>query len=95
MRERWGTIRVMPILTLLLSLGCAPPVPQSAACVAYVGCVEAIDLARGGTTNLARFEAGGDCWGSPLAGELCDRACTSGLEFLQERQPALPEECAP
>lgn len=79
----------------LLLAACAPEVVQTEACAAFVTCQAARDAADGTTTDVARFTAGGDCWGSPAGAELCDHACDNGLAFLRERYPALPAECAP
>ena len=69
---------------------------QSASCAQYVACVAAMDATSGTETNLLRFEPEGSCWGFSQAGfDLCDRACTDGLAFVQERYTAPPEECRP
>lgn len=75
--------------------GCEPEkLEQSAACAQYVACVAALDTSSGTETNLLRFEPEGACWGFSQAGfDLCDRACTDGLAFVQERYTAPPEEC--
>jgi hypothetical protein len=79
---------------LLLLLGCAE-VSQTPTCEEYVACLGARDEARGTTTDMLRFEAQGDCWGSPAGADLCDRACTNGLAWLQESETDLPEACSP
>lgn len=78
------------ILTLLLA--CAPEVVQTPACAEFVACVEATDASRGTTTDVVRFQPGGDCWGSPAGSELCDHACVNGLPIQKAR---FPDVCAP
>ncbi len=73
---------------------CAGGVDQSSACASYVACIEARDDAMGIETNLERFRASGDCWGSEEGGELCTKSCERGLEFYAE-QAGAPGECAP
>jgi hypothetical protein len=69
---------------------------QSASCAQYVACIAAMDATRGTETDLLRFAPEGSCWGFSEAGfDLCDRACTDGLAFVQERYTAPPEECLP
>lgn len=76
--------------------GCwGSPVPQEASCAAYVTCVRALDVRDGEETNVARFVEGGFCWNNPTLAEGCSRACTRGLAWLRERDPALPAECQP
>lgn len=81
-------------LPLLLLFACAD-VSQSPACATYVSCVEARDAARGSSTDLLRFQPDGECWGTPAGADLCDRACTNGLAWLQESETDLPEVCTP
>jgi hypothetical protein len=80
---------------LLLLLACATAVPQTDACASYVACVQATDAARATTTDVLRFDAGGDCWGGPAGAELCDRACIRGLELHAARFPEQAEACTP
>ena len=79
---------------LFLLFACAEEVVQTPACAAYVACVEATDAARGTSTDLLRFQPGGDCWGSPAGAELCDHACDNGLVFQAKRFPS-QAECQP
>lgn len=83
----------MPMLLLLL-LACATEVTQTAACAAFVSCAQARDAQLGLETDVARFDAAGDCWGSPAGQDLCNEACENGLAFLNERYAGLPTECA-
>lgn len=78
---------------IVLLLACAPEVVQTPACVQFVACQGARDAVSGDPTDLARFDVGGDCWGSPAGQELCDHACVNGLAFLRERYADLPAEC--
>lgn len=78
---------------LLLLLACAE-VTQTPACERYVACLDARDAARGTTTDMLRFEAAGDCWGTPAGADLCDRACANGLTWLLESETDLPEVCS-
>lgn len=82
------------IVTLVLALACAPEVTQTSACAALVTCTQARDIQLGLETDVARFDAAGDCWGSPAGQELCNMACENGLTFLRERYTGLPAECA-
>ncbi|MDF1562280.1 MAG: hypothetical protein P1V51_04505 [Deltaproteobacteria bacterium] len=82
------------ILLAVLVSGCGQE-EQTAACAAFVICVEARDEQGGRTTDLERFREGGACWGSRPGQTLCDRACTRGLAFLRERYTPLPEACTP
>ena len=79
---------------LLLLFACASEVVQTSACADFVACQAARDAVSGVPTDVARFDAGGDCWGSPAGQELCDHACENGLVFLRERYADLPAECA-
>ena len=79
---------------LMLLFACAPEVVQTPACDRFVACQSARDAASGTPTDVARFAADGDCWGTPAGQELCDRACVNGLAFLRESYPNLPTECA-
>lgn len=79
---------------LMLLLGCAEEVTQTPACERYVACLDARDEQRGTTTDMLRFEAEGDCWGSPAGADLCDRACSNGLSWLLESETDLPEVCS-
>lgn len=79
---------------LLILLACADPPAQTEACRDYVACLAARDAVLNITTDAARFEAGGDCWGGLEEGALlCDRACAAGLEWLRGAEPGLPGEC--
>lgn len=69
-------------------------VTQTPACASFVACAIARDAELGLETDVARFDAAGDCWGSPAGQQLCDEACDNGLTFLRERYSALPPECA-
>jgi hypothetical protein len=80
------------MLLLTLLLGCAE-VTQTPSCADFVACVDARDAADGAETDTLRFEPTGDCWGSPDGQALCDRACSSGLEWLRESYDDLPEAC--
>lgn len=88
---------------LLASLGCVVltgcgevALEQTPACASYVACIAAKDSVAGTTTNVARFEPDGACWGfSEAAVSLCDRACSAGLSFVREREPGAPSECQP
>lgn len=80
-------------MLFLLLLACAEVV-QTPACAAFVSCVRASDAAQGITTDLARFEPEGECWGTPAGADLCDRACVNGLGFHARRFPDVTA-CAP
>lgn len=80
---------------LLLLFACAADVSQTPACVSFVACSAARDVQLGLETDVARFGASGDCWGSPAGQQLCDEACDNGLTFLRDRYADLPTECAP
>lgn len=77
---------------LLLLFAACTEVVQTPACADYVACVQATDASRNTTTDVLRFQPEGDCWGTPAGAELCDRACTNGLAFHQQRFPGV---CAP
>ena len=70
------------------------PVAQSPDCAAYVACVQAEDKAAGRATDLARFAAGGPCWGNEDIGALCTRACGKALDRIAAREPGAPRECS-
>lgn len=78
-------------MALLFLLACSPEAAQTEACARFVSCVHARDPA----VDTLRFEAAGDCWGSPAGADLCDRACVNGLAFLRSAEPTLPDACAP
>lgn len=90
----WLQMRILCTLALLLA-ACGSQQPQAASCHRYVACIEALDAARGGTTDLARFADSGDCWGSAGGAELCAGACERGLERMRSRVAGLPRECLP
>jgi hypothetical protein len=88
--------RLIFALILLVSsvgAGCTEAVTQSEDCAAYVECVRAIDARDGVETDVERFEADGDCWGSDEGATLCDRACTRGADYLRRQSGPLPQEC--
>lgn len=85
-------LRNLWIISVLLA-GCAEGT-QTEACRAYLDCLAARDQQLGITTNAARFESDGACWGSPTGAELCDTACVRGLEFIGGTDDA-PTECTP
>jgi|GEM_PF-1311929 len=72
--------------------GCAT-VSQSEACKKYVACLSARDAKLGVSTDVKRFENGGACWGGPEGADLCTRACSSGLSWLQKSYTSLPSAC--
>lgn len=76
-------------------IACAADVSQTPACASFVACSTARDAQLGLETDVARFDAAGDCWGSAAGQKLCDEACDNGLAFLRERYPDLPDACAP
>ena len=86
---------LLAITLCLFASGCSGPVEQRTACAEYVSCIAARDGLRGSTTNVHRFEADGDCWGSPEGADLCETSCVNGLAFLRDREQNLPEECSP
>lgn len=90
-------VRAGLVAGLLVASACSDPVAQTTSCETFVACVKARDVRDkvSAPTDAARFEANGDCWGSPAGSLLCDRACTSGLAFLREKEPSLPKECTP
>lgn len=92
----WNTA-TFSFIALGFLQSCAPDdFTQSEACGRYVACVSALDEAAGLVTDTARFAPEGSCWGFSQAGfDLCDRACTAGLAFIQERYDEVPGECAP
>lgn len=94
--RRWMAMTAALSLLGLLG-GCGEEkLEQSASCAQYVACVGAMDATSGTETDLLRFEPEGSCWGFSEAGfDLCDRACTKGLAFVQERYNTPPEECRP
>ena len=73
-------------------IGCADP-KQSSECAQYVSCVRAMDESEGVTTNAARFEPEGACWGGPEGAALCTRACSGGLDYIKAAYADLPEAC--
>lgn len=84
-------MRFAPLLLLVACGGEVEPTPE---CVAYVQCLQARDVARGRSTDMERFEAGGACWGSHEAAEFCSGGCERGLVWLREAEAgALPQEC--
>jgi hypothetical protein len=94
--ERKGGLPMRMVCTLtLLFAACGSQQPQAEACHRYVACIGALDAARGGTTDLARFADSGDCWGSAGGAELCAGACERGLERMRTRVTGLPMECLP
>ncbi len=74
---------------------CASGEAQSEDCAAYVQCLAARDQVLGSTTNVARFQADGACWGSIPGAEACDHACRRGLDWLRSHESGLPEVCKP
>lgn len=81
------------LLAAALAVGCGDT-RQTEACRVYVDCIQALDLVQGRSTDLARFEAEGACWGGTTEGrDACDRACDQGLTWLQAHQEPLPEDC--
>jgi len=85
----------MLLVAILGMPGCRSPVDQSAACADYVACIQARDAEQGVSTNLDRYLAGGDCWGNAEIGDLCDRSCENGLDWLRSAEATLPEACLP
>jgi hypothetical protein len=84
----------MRYMLLLLTLSaCDTSVEQTPACAEWVSCIDARDAQLGVTTDNDRFIAGGDCWGNPEIGDLCDKACAAGMEQMQGMYDDLPEEC--
>jgi len=81
-------------MLMLFLIACAEVV-QTPACAQFVACVQANDEMRGTSTDLLRFEPGGDCWGTPAGSDLCDRACVNGLVFHRVQYPTGPDVCAP
>lgn len=81
-------------MVLWVLLACTEVV-QTPACAAFVACVGARDAARASSSDVVRFEPGGECWGTPAGADLCDRACENGLAWLRESEPDLPEACVP
>lgn len=81
-------------MIIALLFGCAEVV-QTPACADYLVCLSARDAELGITTDVARFEVDGGCWGSEDGAALCDRACSSGLTWLRDNEANLPEACAP
>ena len=82
------------LLTTLALVGCDTSVEQTPACADWVRCIDARDAQLGVTTDDDRFEAGGLCWGNPEIGELCDKACESGMAWMEtSNYTDLPEEC--
>lgn len=89
--DRWRRRCAVGSAALALAagaLGCTD-YGQTEACGKFVACVRAIDQGRGTTTNLARFEPSGGCWGGKPGTELCDGACSRGLDYLRRSEPAL------
>lgn len=86
-------MRHLIFLTSSLLAGCAGEVVQTASCAQWVACIDARDDQLGITTDNVRFEAGGGCWSGAEGAALCDSACESGLEWMQEAYADLPEEC--
>lgn len=91
LRDRWRSrgAALSAALALAAGAGGCADYGQTETCGKFVACVRAIDLTRGTTTNLARFEASGGCWGGKPGTELCDGACSRGLEHLRRAEPAL------
>ncbi len=52
-----------------------------------------MDESEGVTTNAARFEPEGACWGGPEGAALCTRACSGGLDYIKAAYADLPEAC--
>ncbi|MBX2802615.1 MAG: hypothetical protein KTR31_33355 [Myxococcales bacterium] len=84
-------MRLFPIVFLLVA--CDTSVDQSQACAEWVSCIDARDAQLGITTDNDRFQLGGDCWGNPEIGELCDKACIAGLDQMRTAYDDLPEAC--
>ena len=82
------------ITSLGVLAGCGGDSSQTEACAQYVECIAARDTAAGITTNVDRFEASGDCWGSVEGQELCNASCENGLDYLASLENA-PQECSP
>lgn len=83
------------LLAALAALGGCLGAEQTEACRAFVACTRALDARDGQTTDAARFEADGACWSGPVIAELCDQACTRGVEWLREVEPDLVCEVTP
>ena len=84
------------VLAVLLESGClGGPVEQSAACRTYVECITELDETQGLTTNLARFEKEGVCFGNAEISELCTAGCDRALQRMRARTATLPSECSP
>lgn len=77
----------------LWGAGCTASPPQAASCAQYVECVRTLDARDGVETDVERFEAHGDCWGSDEGALLCARACTRGIEQLRRSTGAQHQEC--
>jgi len=80
------------ILALVAAVAALPAclgAEQTAACQQFVACVRELDGRDRQTTDAIRFEPDGDCWGGPTIAELCDHACTRGLEPLRATAPPL------
>ncbi len=89
-----------PLLALLLAAAtqvgaCASGEVQSGDCATYVLCLAARDQAMGTSTDVARFQADGACWGSIPGAEACDHACRRGLDWLRSHESGLPSACTP
>ena len=80
------------ILIFFLS-ACDNTVVQTESCAQWVSCIDARDVELGIETNNDRFLTTGNCWNNPDIGALCDKACTSGLVYMQENYGDLPTEC--
>jgi hypothetical protein len=82
-------------MLLATLLSCTLPVDQRPSCARYVECLAARDDRDGTSTDVKRFLPDGDCWGNATGADLCDRACTAGLDWLAEREPDLAPACRP
>ena len=83
------------LLFFTVLASCGGEVEQSAACAAWVRCIDARDAQLGVSTDNLRFEVGGTCWTSAEQGEHCTPACERGLAWMRQAYADLPEECLP
>lgn len=86
-------VLMLAVFVPVLGAACGGTRPPGPACIAFVDCVAARDVARGTTTNVARFAEGGACWTAAEEGATsCEQACARGLEVLAGA-PDAPEAC--
>lgn len=83
-----AAIAVAASIASFAAIACNDP-EQGPDCRAFVACVKELDVLRGTTTNVARFEPDGACWDGKKGAEVCESACRRGVPVLRAEEPRL------